>query len=88
MKTYTLKAYIALILDEIEEYEELIKFLSTEIDKSPNNVVLLNNRSLAFSEIGKTTEGFKDIKAAYDIDPENKAVAYNYNRLKEYLEKT
>ena len=45
-------------------------------------------KSKAILQIGKITEGFKYIKAAYGIDPENEVIVYNQNRLKKYIEKT
>ena len=86
MKVYTVKAYRALILDEIEEYDAVIHFLSNEIKKKPEDVILLNNRSIAFSEIGKFSESLEDITRAYEIDPENETVKRNLDSLRKHLE--
>ena len=86
MNSVTEKAYKALILDDLEEYEELIQFLSCELAENPNDIILLNNRSLAYSEIGRLTEAFEDIEKAYKIDEKCDAVKYNYNSLKRHIE--
>lgn len=67
MSRYVETPYAALILDEIEEYEELIEELTEFIDAGGQIGAALHNRSVAQWEIGRSDEalaGFDQAIAA------------------------
>jgi tetratricopeptide (TPR) repeat protein len=86
MNTLKQQSYKALIYDEIEEYEEAIDFLTNELNENPLDSILLNNRGLAFWEIGKNDKALEDLTKAYKINPNDSSIQYCYNGLIEHIE--
>jgi tetratricopeptide (TPR) repeat protein len=56
--------YRALILDEEEEYEEVIVATSEALRDNPEHGVALNNRGVAFAELGRADEALDDLRRA------------------------
>lgn len=55
--------YLMLMYAEIYEYENIIDYLTEYLNNNPNNLIALNNRGLAYAEIGKNDEAFSDLKS-------------------------
>lgn len=69
MKELTEQFYVVLMYDELDEYEDVINYLSEYIKNNPKDSIALNNRGLAFAEIGKIKEAFSDLKMSIKIKP-------------------
>ena len=65
------RCYAALIYDEIEEYEDAIALCCRAIEVNPTNYVALNNRAVAYWEIGRDEEAMADFLAAIEAAPAN-----------------
>jgi len=61
--------YHALIFDDEDEYVEYIAIATSQIEADPKNYVALNNRGVAFSELGDITAARKDFLAACELAP-------------------
>ncbi|MEH7335071.1 hypothetical protein V7161_20805 [Neobacillus drentensis] len=59
--------YLMLMYDEIEEYEDVIDYLTEYLNNNPNEPIALNNRGLAYAEIGKKDEEFSDLKKSIKL---------------------
>jgi tetratricopeptide (TPR) repeat protein len=64
MPSYFDTPYAALILDEEEEYEELIEKLTEHIRTSRSPGVAIHNRAVAMSEIGRVDEALSEFEHA------------------------
>lgn len=62
--TYQENCYLALCFDEDDEYDTYIEQLTERLTEDPGNVILLNNRGLAFLESGRYAEAEADFKRA------------------------
>jgi tetratricopeptide (TPR) repeat protein len=58
------RCYAALVFDEIEEYEDAIARFSKAIEADSANYIVLNNRGVAYLEIGRYEEALADFSAA------------------------
>jgi tetratricopeptide (TPR) repeat protein len=58
------KSYSALLYDELEDYESVILELSAYLESHPNSVPALNNRGIAYWEIGKLENAQDDFEKA------------------------
>jgi tetratricopeptide (TPR) repeat protein len=65
------RCYAGLIYDEIEEYEEAIALCSRTIEADATNYIALNNRAVAYWEIGRDEEAMADFLAATEAAPAN-----------------
>jgi len=63
--------YHALIFDDEDEYIEYIAIATTQIEEHPENYAALNNRGVAYSELGNTEDALADFKAACALAPED-----------------
>lgn len=61
---YAEKSYSALLLDELEEYHEAIDCMALYLETHPTSIPVLNNRGVAYLEIGETEKALADIAAA------------------------
>jgi tetratricopeptide (TPR) repeat protein len=69
MSDYFDTPYGALMLDEIEDYEYVIKSLTEFIDAGNSIGPALHNRALAYWEIGQPEEALADFDAAISVLP-------------------
>lgn len=67
LKELTERFYLMLLYDEIEEYEDAINYLTEYLNNNPNDTIALNNRGLAYAEIGKNDEAFLDLKKSIKL---------------------
>ena len=58
------RSYAAFLFDEVEEYEAAITLLSAAIGDDPSHYVALNNRGVAYWEIGRDDDALADLSAA------------------------
>jgi Flp pilus assembly protein TadD len=58
------RSWAKFLLDELEEYQEAIAFVTNHLVHHPNNHHALNNRALLFWEIGSIEEARRDFDAA------------------------
>ena len=65
------RCYAGLIYDEIEEYEDAIALCSKAIEADATNYIALNNRAVAYWEIGRDEEAMADFLAAAEAAPVN-----------------
>ncbi len=67
------------MLDELAEYHDLIASCSQGLaaDVTGSRSHLLNNRGLAYAEIGRMEEGDRDLSAAVEADPSNSVAWLN-----------
>lgn len=75
------RCYLALVYDELEEYEEVIAGLTDVLANDPGNVVALNNRGLAYAEIGNTEAAEHDFAAAIALGTSEAAPFTNWGDL-------
>src|SRR5687768_7217306 len=68
-ETLATKPYRGLLYDELEEYEEVIAYLTAEIKQNPNNYIVYNNRGVAFAEIGRIDQALADFKTSIECSP-------------------
>ncbi len=61
--------YAALVLDEEEEYAEVIRSLSDHIVDNPANGAAFNNRAVAYQEIGQLELAMGDFDEAVRLSP-------------------
>ena len=66
---YTDKPYSALMLDELEDYQEVIGSLSEYIKRGLSVGAALHNRGLAYWEIGEPDQALRDFDEAADQLP-------------------
>lgn len=71
MGTYTDKPYGALMLDELEDYQEVIASLSAHIERGISIGSALHNRGLAHWEIGEIDQALRDFDEAAVQLPES-----------------
>lgn len=60
-----------LLLDSLEEYRDTIADLSDYIKIGPPTSTVLNNRGLAYYEIGRIEEALEDFERAIEVDSTN-----------------
>ena len=65
------KSWRLLLFDEMEEYHSVIAALNEHLGDHPRDAVALNNRGLAYSEMGQADEAFRDFGEAIACAPEN-----------------
>lgn len=68
---YVERPYGALMLDELEEYEELIDALTTYIESGQSAGVAVHNRALAYWEIGDPERALIDFDQAAGLLPDS-----------------
>jgi tetratricopeptide (TPR) repeat protein len=68
---YTDKPYGALMLDELEDYQEVIASLSAHIERGVSIGAALHNRGLAHWEIGEPDQALRDFDEAAVQLPES-----------------
>ena len=66
MGAYTDKPYGALMLDELEDYQEVIASLSAHIERGVSIGAALHNRGLAHWEIGEPDQALRDFDEALE----------------------
>ncbi|KOS59899.1 tetratricopeptide repeat protein [Lysinibacillus agricola] len=67
--------YLRLMYGEINEYEDVIDYLTEYLYNNPNDPIVLNNRGLAYVEIGKNEEAFSDLKNSITLKA-NETIPY------------
>lgn len=75
------KPYCMLILDEEEEYEELIAELSEVIRRQPEHGVALNNRGVAYMEVGRLRDALEDFRRSAAALPSSGVPLHNSARI-------
>lgn len=65
------RCYSMLIYDELEEYEDAIDLCSKAIEADASNYIALNNRAVAYWEIGRDDEALADFLAATQAAPDS-----------------
>jgi Flp pilus assembly protein TadD len=58
------RSYAAFLFDEVDEYEEAIALFTKAIGDDPSDYIALNNRGVAYWEIGRDDEAMQDLLAA------------------------
>lgn len=61
---YLVKCYRAIVLDSPAEYDQLLNAQTRVLDPEPNSATALNNRGVAFREIGDTGQAIRDLSDA------------------------
>ena len=64
------------------DYPRAMKFAADALGKSPKNVKGLYRRGLARGRLGMSEEALQDLKAALEVDPDNKPVATEIAKVK------
>ena len=77
---YFNESYTALIYDEEEEYNELIKGLTNALRKI-GSTHGYNNRGVAYSEMGMNDLALADFKRAIELDESNEIPTRNLDRM-------
>jgi tetratricopeptide (TPR) repeat protein len=71
------EAYSALILDELDEYGDVIADLTEVLRADPANANAYNNRGLAYAEIGMARHANDDYGRAIALDSGNSIILKN-----------
>jgi Flp pilus assembly protein TadD len=72
-----IEAYGALVLDELDEYGDVIADLTELLRGEPTNAIAYNNRGLAYAEIGMVRHANLDYSRAIDLDSGNSIILKN-----------
>ena len=72
-----IKAYGVLMLDELDEYGDVIADLTELLRSEPTNAIAYNNRGLAYAEIGMVMHANLDYGRAIDLDGGNSIIVKN-----------
>jgi Flp pilus assembly protein TadD len=73
----SIKAYGGLLLDELDEYGDLIADLTELLRAEPKNAIAYNKRGLAYAEIGMVRHANADYSRAIDLDTRNPIMLKN-----------
>src|SRR3954462_13990809 len=65
----TKQSYRALMLDELEDYEQVIEGLSRFLGSHSTNSSAFNNRGVAYREVGRIEDALKDFDRAALANP-------------------
>jgi len=65
-----------------ENYEKAITYFSKVINKMPDYKEAYYGRGLCYKELGKTEKAIKDLEKALSLDPEDKIIATELNKIK------
>jgi tetratricopeptide (TPR) repeat protein len=71
------RCYAVLMYDDLEEYEDAIRALTEHLRANPGSAAALNNRAVAFAEIGQTKRALADFRAAIRLAPADPMPARN-----------
>jgi tetratricopeptide (TPR) repeat protein len=77
-----IEAYSGLMLDELDEYGDVIADLTELLRVEPANAVAYNNRGLAYAEIGMVRHANLDYGRAIDLDSGNSIILKNRAELR------
>ncbi len=77
------ESYIALLYDELEEYEAVIEELTIHLQENRSNIYALNNRGVAYWEIGKRALAKKDLEKVMEIGVTNGVPIHNLGQILE-----
>ena len=75
------RCFASLILDEEEDYAEVIRDLTAHLASNPSNAAALNNRAVAYGEIGELNRALADFGEAVRLAPADHHPAKNRGML-------